>query len=368
MSIFGYSSVSSMISSRNEIDTKKIKIAATYPLISEVLQYIFGFLNEQPTENQSDKRRLYRHMTSSENLERFLPDDGEARSIYWGSEKRPGRCKEDYLRISSKCVHLFKAILTEGLFVDKFINQMFEEVISLNKEINKDKKNRWFWESSWDYTVDLFYGSSKEEGISFDDKIRTGKQVFADTISKYIKVLTKQEVLTEKVIPLEKLTKQTKYWENQAITISSWADRFTHPGLSKIHIKVASDHLKEYAEISFRKIQKSIVVSEIKFIPKKNSGELKDHVVESVAYRLFAEILALNKLCESVKIVPAEPHDCQVNDTIAKAFGLSVEYVDGQNTKTWTLSKDTAEVALKEGSLILNESLAVEILKMKFSI
>jgi len=356
MYIFGYPSFSSMISSKHKKKKKEYEMSSKYNPIFDVLNFIFTYLDSLPVNSLEGKKRLFKEMTCSEQLERFLPDNPEMKKYYWGDEKQPGNFKNDFIRISEKCVSLFIDIFGQTIYVKDFINEIFDEVITLNKEIKNTRDNRWSYEYFWDYTVDTYYGDSALGSTGYEEMLEKSKIEFAERLSKLIKAYSYQKVITDRIFENEELSEETAHWKNRAITIKTWADRYSYPGGLKMRISAGTEHGKECAEIRIRKTDNCLVVNEMKFEPKKCSNDWKKYISESVVYHFLAELLLQNESLCGVRIDVVKEHDCQIHDIVAKAHKFTVSMKGSTSILTWNILRKAAEELVGSGPRLLVRS------------
>lgn len=354
------------VSSRSSIERKRWELASDdFYIIKEIFRVIMLYCDQYDHSTPLAQFRLYRKIVSPDKLDRFLPTTANIRKRFVTQEVGDDGTvmevpNEEFIECCAKCVGLFKRVLDKEIDETRCLKELFKGTYEKCKEIKKEEKKRWFWETSYDALVDSMskFTTAGDKGATLEEE-REGKRIelTSNLCTLLSRLKAKQSVNWRLYTPAESSEDFDVPWANHTIDVESRFDVSPPVGIRLI-VRAVRDDVEVTAQVKVCRQGSKLVVSTFKVVPMTNDEDPANHIAEAIVYNLLAEMLVQRGgRCDSVVI--ADSADVLAHDYVANHFGFNppnarvMAKLGSYFAHGWTLSKDQAVSILEKSPSLL---------------
>lgn len=353
MTINWLTTVDQTMSSRTKLEEKRWLLASDddYYLFKEIFRIIMLYLRQYDHSTPLAQFRLYRKIVTPGKPDRFLPTTEKYRKKYITQKKVNNEDATEvptkqFIECCEKCVGLFKRTLDGKIDEKQCLEELFFRSYQQCRKIEKEEKDRWFWEPFWDITVDT---------VSPNKIICNPGKPYEEEVNKERLGLTAELEKT-----LNRLrSKQSIVWElDNEVQIESQFDVSPPVGIRLI-VSVKKDDKVVSGQIKVHQAEDHLVVTCFEMSPMTNDKNPLNHVAEGLIYEVLSELL-LQRTDKCQYVLLGDSHQNQAHDFVAAHYGLTprnkrvLEKIGKYFAHDWVLSKETAKALMNDGLLLLN--------------
>jgi hypothetical protein len=365
-----FSAVDQTVSSRTSIEKKRWGLASIldYHKVKNIFRCMMLYLVRYDYSTPLAQKRLYRKMVSEDHLDRFLPTNKDGREDFVVQEKTSdGKCIErpsdEYMEVCGKCIKLFRQVLNKQIDEKQCLKILFAKAYEKCKQIQKEEKGRWFWESSWDSAVDMMSTSriAYEKGENLEEELENKRMELTGELRQLLDRLNAKQVIEWSLhtctIPSSPLVPDQPVWLNHNIQVHSQFDARPPVG-ARILVTACNEDEQLKASVRVYFEGDYLIASCFKMDPMTNDKDPKKHIAEGVVYHLLAEML-LQHVGKVKCLLFSTSEDIQAHDYVAQHYGMipinkSVLAKLGQYfAHEWTMSMEVAQALVENGPELL---------------